>query len=228
MRLEITNSNHDLLAAEYEKRGSPLFILCHGYGGNKDFPSIVKLAELLNSKGYSTVRFDFTGNGESRGSSRMSLIQWTKDIGKVTERFKGEKQILWTPSFAAMVGIIASGTYHEIDGLITVNGLFSLKSVGMRYHLYRLMAAFDKSKRAELDFYRANFRPESICVPVLVMHGRQDRLVSPDESYSLYDKLRCEKDFQRFDSDHYMSKDKHVLEASVLTDRWITKHKNNL
>lgn len=42
-------------------------ILCHGFTENKDRTFIPTLADKLATMGYTTLRFDFSGNGESEG-----------------------------------------------------------------------------------------------------------------------------------------------------------------
>ncbi|KAG1674425.1 hypothetical protein FOA52_012952 [Chlamydomonas sp. UWO 241] len=55
-----------------------LVILCHGYASSKDSPLNCRLARELSSKGFSSLRFDFSGNGESDGV--FSFSSYYKEI----------------------------------------------------------------------------------------------------------------------------------------------------
>jgi len=64
----------------------PIIIFCHGFGGNKTEKNrlFFRLASKLNKKGFATVRFDFTGFGDSAApSTSFSLSQAVLDLESV-------------------------------------------------------------------------------------------------------------------------------------------------
>jgi len=50
----------------------PLVVICHGFKGFMDWGFFPHLAELLASRGFAAVRFNFTGAGVSPGEDRVS------------------------------------------------------------------------------------------------------------------------------------------------------------
>ena len=44
---------------------TPLLVLCHGFGGNKEGKLFDCLVDRLNKKGIAVIRFDFNGHGKS-------------------------------------------------------------------------------------------------------------------------------------------------------------------
>lgn len=61
-----------------------LVVIMPGHLDSKDYPHLVGLADDLAGKGYTTIRFDFTGTWESDGSiTDYSIPQQLNDIGNV-------------------------------------------------------------------------------------------------------------------------------------------------
>ena len=71
---------------EPAKGSAPTVIFCHGFGGNKSETCrhFVRLANKLVAKGFTTVRFDFSGFGDSVApSTAFSISQGVSDIRAV-------------------------------------------------------------------------------------------------------------------------------------------------
>lgn len=63
---------------------SPLAILMHGFGGNKEAPLLGIVSDSLIAKGIATLRFDFDGHGESEGEfSEMTVPSEVDDALKI-------------------------------------------------------------------------------------------------------------------------------------------------
>ena len=64
-RVSFVNTAGDALVGTFTDRNSPeVVLLCHGYASTKDSPLMQLLAKELASKDLSSLRFDFSGNGE--------------------------------------------------------------------------------------------------------------------------------------------------------------------
>ncbi|KAL3134145.1 hypothetical protein ABBQ32_008564 [Trebouxia sp. C0010 RCD-2024] len=66
-----TNPSNESLAGIFLDAGSSkTAILCHGYTDHKNGFHLPAIAEALANRGWSSLRFDFSGNGKSEGSFR--------------------------------------------------------------------------------------------------------------------------------------------------------------
>ena len=53
---------------------TPIVILMHGYGGNKEAQMLSILADSLQAKGIGSIRFDFNSHGESEGATEEMTV----------------------------------------------------------------------------------------------------------------------------------------------------------
>lgn len=134
-RVEILNNNKEkLVGLHYLASSERLIILCHGFKSSKDHPALKEMAKQLFDQGYAVFRFDFSGHGESQGKSKTNIIQQFKDVESIIKYFKEYKSfILIGASFRAFVASIAAYKCKNISRLITINGLFYLKKMGLKY-----------------------------------------------------------------------------------------------
>lgn len=65
-KLDVVIQRPDNDVAQTTKK-TPLLVLCHGFGGNKDGKLFDCLVDSLNKKGIAVIRFDFNGHGKSEG-----------------------------------------------------------------------------------------------------------------------------------------------------------------
>ena len=61
-----------------DKKTKKLVIVCHGFASNKNSLWIPKLCNTLAKKGYTALRFDFSGNGQSEGKFENSNCEKEK------------------------------------------------------------------------------------------------------------------------------------------------------
>ncbi|MBN1923436.1 MAG: alpha/beta hydrolase [Nanoarchaeota archaeon] len=117
-----------------------LFILCHGFRGNKNYPLLTKLCKDLNEEGYDCFRFDFSGNGESEGLfGHAGLIKERSDLLSVIKHFKKyENVFLFGHSMGGAVCIITAGSVKRVKGVVVLNSLvlptISFKDSSLEYN----------------------------------------------------------------------------------------------
>ena len=88
---------------------TPLLVLCHGFGGNKEGKLFDCLVDSLNKKGIAVLRFDFNGHGKSEGKFEdMTVLNEIEDA----------KCILRYASSLPWVSKIAMGG-HSQGGVVT-------------------------------------------------------------------------------------------------------------
>lgn len=100
-------------------------INCHGFTATKDMHYHPQLSEELAKSGIITLRFDFTGNGESEGEfSEGDFEQQVRDISSAIDFLKTQKVLrigLAAHSMGGAVGIVSAATDKRIKSLALIS-----------------------------------------------------------------------------------------------------------
>jgi len=137
MNETIKNSSGETIDHTFAKgshrseRSDWIVVLGHGVTGNKGRPIIVDTANALNVAGFDTLRFSFTGNGESEGRFVDSTV--SKEIGdldgilgSVSEKYT--KICYIGHSMGAAVGVICAAGDTRINALVSLAGMVDTKT----------------------------------------------------------------------------------------------------
>ncbi|XP_042456486.1 uncharacterized protein LOC122041023 isoform X3 [Zingiber officinale] len=131
-RFVITNNYGEKLVAVLHETGSKkLVILCHGFGCTKDHEIILNLSDAITSKDISVVRFDFSGNGESDGTSEYDdLWKEVDDLHSVLLYFSEkdyETSAVVGHSKGGSVVVLYASKYADAHTVINISGCFDFK-----------------------------------------------------------------------------------------------------
>ena len=107
----------------------PVFVILHGFGGNKDGHGQTVMAEQLTAWGYVTMRMDFRGCGESEGEhGRIICLDQVADTSNAVTYMASradvdaERIALVGSSFGAAVAIYAGGADSRVAAVISSGG----------------------------------------------------------------------------------------------------------
>lgn len=172
-----------------------LIIICHGYQGSDEDPTIVAITSGLNKRGYDTFTFNFTEN-----TGGFDIEHQVGDIKQIVDYFKEYDEIvLLAGSFAALTTAIATIQLSGIRRLITLNGFFGQSALGQEhrktYRKFRIAAHIIPKYRKIRGYFKRELQPELIEVPVLVIHSKADKYVFIKQSRVFYQRLVCPKHF---------------------------------
>lgn len=107
-----------------------VIILCHGLNCDRNSSFLPSLAEYLAKNGYSTLRFDFSGSGESEGTWSYSNYAGEAEDLEAAVVFLKSKSL--SPiaavghSKAATVILIHAGTFHSVPKYVHISGRFNM------------------------------------------------------------------------------------------------------
>ena len=171
--------------------------MCHGIAsGGEDNLSMVK---YMLDDGYQVFTFDYTGVYESEGASSVGFYQAVKDLNAVlgyieaSASLKNLPVFLYGHSWGGYTAAAVLNFKHNIAGVITISGFSSPMAITKEAAgriiptlLVDLLLPF--AALYQRIVFGKNYNLSAIdginsCdVPVLVMHGKEDEVISYEGS----------------------------------------------
>jgi alpha-beta hydrolase superfamily lysophospholipase len=190
---------------QYGKTSKQLLIICHGYQSSSEHPALVAIADGMVAAGKAVFTFNFSG------SDSLDVAKQVLDIEAIISHFANDyaEIILIGGSFGALSSAIAAHS-SKVAGLVTLNGFFGTGQLGKEFRssfrLFKILALVSPRHRKIWHYLKRLLQPETITVPVLVIHSPSDEMVSIRQSRDFYNKLRSSKKFVELDDpDHNLS-----------------------
>ncbi len=217
IKIPSTKGNLAIAIHNSEKPTDKLAILCPGYLDSKDYKHLVGLAEVLNGRDYTVIRFDPTGTWESDGDiSDYTVTQYLDDIKSVLEYMLakgdyndillgghsrgGQLSILYSardPKISTILGIMPS------SGPITGKKRDDWDKLGVSISQRDLPDDRNKTKEfcvpfdhvLDRDQYDAVGDIKKIKSPVILIAGELDEVVEPEDVKELFENANEPKKF---------------------------------
>ncbi len=204
-------------------------IASHGLLSSKDSEKYIALGGRLSREGFSMLRFDFRGIGESEGRIEEDTVsRRIVDLGSAVDFVKSQPGLgnrigLVGSSLGGFVSLIKSAMDKEIRAIVVWATPFHLDDLGSKKQNedYPLPAeAFFK------DLPRHRLLPllpkVSNC---MVIHGEKDELVPVDQAWEIFHSLSEPKEINIIEgADHRLTEPKHRQRAMELTTEWFKKY----
>ena len=196
----IRNSHGESLDYSYAPGSSedgPLIVIGHGVTANKDRVWAVELAEGLASAGFASLRFSFSGNGESDGDFRESTVtKEVEDLGVVLDSV-GKRPIVYAGhSMGGAVGVLRTASDPRIVRLISLAGMvhtasFARRKFGELVPGKDLMWDKPECPLSQVfvddmnELHSVMPLASRVTVPWLLVHGTADSVVPYQESVEI-------------------------------------------
>jgi uncharacterized protein len=107
----------------------PAFMVLHGFGSNMNAGNVRKPCAMLNELGYSTLRFDMPGCGESEGEKgRLICLEQVEAVRQALAMLVQHPQVdpariaVLGSSFGAAVAVYAGGVDQRIAAVVSASG----------------------------------------------------------------------------------------------------------
>lgn len=190
---------------EEKKDSYPLFIVMHGFCGNKEEALIDGMARMMREEGFATLRPDMYGHGKSGGEFReLTVLKWISDALFLIDYARSQKQFsriyLGGHSLGGLTAVMAAAM--EKDRIAGVLGLAPALSMPERARKGILMGrTFDPDRVPEEfviwerilsgNYVRVaqTIYPEqylkAYAGPLLFVHGDQDEIVPLESSRNM-------------------------------------------
>lgn len=175
-----------------------IVVLGHGVTGNKDRPFLVLLADKLAGAGIATLRFSFSGNGDSGGRFIDSTIsKEVDDLGCVLDALDGYEICYGGHSMGGAVGVIRASDDDRIRYLISLAGMVHTKSFAEREFGEETPDDGTMWEDPDCPLSQAYMddlstidtvveRGAQITVPWLLVHGSEDDVVPIQDSRDIF------------------------------------------
>lgn len=235
---QITNSEGERLDVAFhggEKLGG-MVVIGHGVTANKDRPMLKAIAEGLSERGWSCIRFSFSGNGESEGRFQESTIsKEVEDLKAILKTIPQERRVAYIGhSMGAAVGVKTALETLSIQSLISLAGMIETKEFAKREfgdvkpdegfmwddENCPLSTGFVNDMNSIGDLLSEAGR---IRVPWLLIHGVEDDVVPVDDSRKAFSAANCEKKLTEIPNVSHMFSEETYPEIIDAIDSWLEK-----
>lgn len=228
-RLDILNNKGQKLAVYLFKNNTDrLVLVVPGLIPFGEIDGIQNVIDKYYSLGNSVCYFDKTGAGESGGEKGIDLEQVVNDVRSLLEIFskRYKKIVLYGPSLGAVPAMINAVKYSDknIVKLIHVNGIFYFDKYLSLLQKIRILVYFalHPTHKNQLSYIKKNFKPEEVKIPVLFVVGEKDRIVNPEQSRQVFEKINSKKELVLVpDGDHLLMKKEYVPHLKRLFE-WLS------
>ena len=202
------------------KSSQHIVVLGHGVTGNKDRPFLVELADNLSNAGIPTIRFSFSGNGNSDGEFTQSTI--SKEIGdlaSVLDVLDNHTICYVGHSMGGAVGVLSASQDNRIKLLVSLAGMVGTKAFAQKefgdvtpdkgFMWDEPTCPLSQAYMDDLTQIDTVVDCASkISVPWLLVHGTEDDVVPIEDSQKIYAQANEPKElFTIEDANHVFSDD---------------------
>ncbi|MFH0738117.1 MAG: alpha/beta fold hydrolase [Candidatus Micrarchaeota archaeon] len=214
-----------------EKPNGKGILLLHCFMCTKHHRIMRNLSACLLGGGFTTLRFDFSGNGESGG--KVEDADYTRMLGEIKEavsilEHRGIKKIgIAGHSMGAMLALLAG----KADSRITAVAFISGSSQAARVREVFPPEAIEKAETAgsaaafvygrdmvlkrefllDVERYNVGHDVATLGKPLLIIHGTADEIIPLFHARQLFNWATGQKKLELIDgADHLFRKDEHL------------------
>ena len=193
-KINVTEIKKDIVLYQLGN-GDKKILLVHGWSGRGT--QLVKFADALVAKGYTTVSFDAPAHGKSPGSTTI-MTDFIASIAEVDRKF-GPFDAAVGHSLGGMSLLNAVKLGLKINRLVTIGSGDKVNDILVDFVLKlelkpefgtHLQQHFEKKYNTEMESYSAYLAAQSITIPVLVIHDENDDEVPVSASKNIYSNLK--------------------------------------
>jgi len=235
-----------ILTLPIRKEKLPAVLIAHGFKESKSKRALVELARGLAQNGIASLRFDFSGHGDSGGSFEdLSITKQVKEL-KIAYDFLAEqsridpsKIFVLGHSLGALITGVFQSQEKSASGLILVSPAFHQRELIKNWHTKKEINQWQN--KGYLDTPKGRIGQQylqqvqntdwsetasNIKVPILIIHGREDDDVPLKFAEDLYQKVQStQKKLEVVEvEDHSFESRKGKDVLVKLCSEWIRKH----
>jgi len=223
-----------ILTFPEEKGKYPGMIICHGFAATKSRRKYVELARTLAKVGISSLRFDFSGHGDSEGKIEdLSIEKQAEEINSAYQRLirnpkiAREKIGILGHSLGALAAVLFQVKYRKAKALILVAPAIDQKNLIKKWYtkeqirLWKKQGYLDTPKgRVGIKYLQDTEKDYLEClgridVPTLIIQGREDEDVPMEYTKEVFERLRYKKKLIIVENVEHHFESKKGIEALI-------------
>lgn len=236
---------HELAARLDMPAGAPraYALFAHCFTCSKDSKGAAYISQALAARGIATLRFDFTGLGQSGGDFADSNFSSNVDDIVCAARYlaqnHGAPQILIGHSLGGAAVLAAAGRIAEAKALATIGSPYDPRHVE---HLIRNRDELIEKGEATVDIGGRPFRVRrqflddlashdpsrhigALRTALLIMHSPQDTIVPIDNASKIFIAAKHPKSFVSLDhADHLLTKADDAAYVAEVLSAWASRY----
>ncbi len=186
--------------------GERLVVCCHGMLSAKDGDKHIALAEALAAQGMATLRFDFSGRGDSEGELfDMTYSAQVEDLGAVLD-WAGRSGVLRLGLFGSSMGgavaLLAAARDERVVAVATVAAVGHPEEIDERHpdavaSWHKLGYVETPAGRIGRGFYDDARQHDVISAvrilraPLYIVHGEEDDVVPSSDAHDIASAARA-------------------------------------
>lgn len=228
-RIQFRNSKGLLLSGSLELPANSTpqayAIFSHCFTCNKNLINVKFISESLSEIGIATLRFDFTGLGESEGDFSKTDIGSNIDDLIHAARFLEENyeapKLLVGHSLGGAASILGASEILSVKAVTVIGSPASLDHIRRVFteKMDEIMTAgsamvnvagremeIGKSLVEDLDKYSIKRALNNLRLPILIMHSPEDEMVSIDNATNIFMSAHHPKSFVALDGINHLIK----------------------
>jgi putative redox protein len=247
-RITFANPSGDALAGVLsipERPNGKGVVLLHCFLCTKYHRIMRALCESLAAGGFTVLRFDFSGNGESGG--RLEESTYSKMVGDVEAAVSLlQKRGITTVGLAghsmgAMLSLLSAHADKRVVAVAFIAGssaaarvreifpprvLEKVEKEGMAdTFIYGRQIRINREFLHDLERYDVKPAAEELKRPLLIVHGTRDDVIPPYHAEDLYGWASEPKTLEWIEgADHLFSDDAHLRELAGRVRAWFAKN----
>ncbi len=176
------------------RRGTIVYL--HGIGDNRS--GAAGVVERFGPQGFEVVAYDSRAHGQSDGTLCTYGIRERQDLRRVVATIPAGPVILVGSSLGAAVAIQTASVEPRVSGVVAAEVFADLRSIATERGRRMWLPPWTIVRALPIAERRAGFRVDDaspvasarlVNVPVLLLHGADDRETSPRHSRLVHDAL---------------------------------------
>ena len=182
--IKLTTQQGNIISARYLRNPGATYTLLYSHGNAEDLGDIGEILEQFHEHGFSIIAYDYSGYGTSTGtpSERHSYA----DVFSVYEYLRNNCQ-LHAENIVVFGRSVGGGPSIDLAVRNAVGGLIIESSFVSASRVITKIPVFPFDKFSNLGKMRA------ISCPVLVIHGKRDRIIPFWHAEALYENAHFPK-----------------------------------